>query len=101
MPNKLLRRIFFPQRDHRYASETDVVCQRQAQNLVGGNERAAYELELETRQWIRDFKSKSIVSWIALCFSLVALTLSVRSCHSDLRLDHRTHERARDDTQSH
>ena len=80
---KLLRRKFFPLRDHRHAFESDTICQREAKNLVGGNEKSTYELELETREWLREFKSKTVVAWIALIFSAIALTLSLRSCYME------------------
>jgi hypothetical protein len=41
--------------------------------------RAPYVLELDTRAWIRNFKSKSVVAWLALALSIVSLTISICS----------------------
>jgi len=77
--DRILRRLFFPQRDHKHTMESDTVCQREVDTLIPSDVRAAYALELDTRLWLRNFKSKSIVAWLALFLSVISITIAICS----------------------
>jgi hypothetical protein len=81
--NLLLRKIVFPSRDTRYASELDSTLKHML-TLIPSRERADAELELETRAWLRDFWSRSIVAWLALLISIVSIAIAICSFNVSL-----------------
>jgi hypothetical protein len=68
----------FPQRDTaQYESDPDSVLRNIVDSYIATGNRAKAELELETRAWLRDFWSRSIVAWIALVISIVSVVFAV------------------------
>jgi hypothetical protein len=86
--DRLLRRIFFSRRSTRYARSTDIELRHMVINRIADRERADAELELDTRQWLRDFWSRSLVAWISLLVSVAAFTLAICSYNMSLRVQH-------------
>jgi hypothetical protein len=77
----LLRRIMFPERNPRFASESDSALNRMAhEDPSASPNRADAELELDTRDWLRDFWSRSLVAWLALVISIVSITIAIVTC---------------------
>jgi hypothetical protein len=75
-----LRKIMFPQRNHRLASEPDSGLTSIVNAHDPGASRltlADAELELETRAWLRDFWTRSIVAWLALFISIVSIVIAI------------------------
>lgn len=81
-----IRMVFFPKRPADLAHLSDALLKRDVINTTDSKKASAAELELETRAWMRDFWSRSIVAWIALLISCSALTLSIRSCDVETKL---------------
>jgi hypothetical protein len=70
----------FPQRDTaEYTSEPDSVLRNIVDSFKATPLRAKAELELETRAWLRDFWSRSIVAWFALILSIISLVIAICS----------------------
>jgi len=76
-----LRKIFFPNRATRFASEPDSTLKRivDSHNASASPDRPDAELELDTRGWLRDFWSRSIVAWLALVISIVSIAIATCS----------------------
>ena len=78
-----LRKIMFPKRNTRFASELDsrlkqiVGMYHPSSALLDGKDA---ELELETRDWLREFWSRSLVAWLALVISVVSITIAIATC---------------------
>jgi hypothetical protein len=73
-----LRRTLFPKRDHQYSRKGDTTLRQMVVECkVENPNRSAAELELETRSWLRDFWSRSIVAWIALVISIISVVIAV------------------------
>ncbi len=83
-----LRKFFFPTRHTHLANQRDVVLKRDSSRIDEDGRMA--ELELETRAWFREFWSRSVVAWLALLISCIALTVSVCTFYRSLRFDHGT-----------
>ncbi|MDQ8196358.1 hypothetical protein QEH59_18150 [Coraliomargarita sp. SDUM461004] len=81
---RMLRSRFYAHRDTRYCSTPDrnlrILVRDQIPTSKDGADAG---LELETRQWIRDFYSRTIVAWIALIISVLALGISIVSVFLD------------------
>jgi hypothetical protein len=72
-----LRKVLFPKRDHQYSGKGDTTLKQMVVEYnVANPNRSAAELELETRAWLRDFWTRSVVTWLALAISILALSLS-------------------------
>jgi hypothetical protein len=71
--------MLFSQRDPRYARELDSVLKNIVDSQIPTRDRADAELELETRAWLRDFWSRSIVAWLALLISIVSIAVAICS----------------------
>jgi hypothetical protein len=50
-----------------------------AEYSITNPDRSSAELELETRAWLRDFWTRSLVTWLALGISILAFVLSYSS----------------------
>jgi len=75
-----LRKTLFPKRVHLYAHTGDTKLKQMiAEYSVTNPDRSSAELELETRAWLRDFWTRSLVTWLALGISILALVLSYSS----------------------
>ena len=74
-----LREIMFPLRETRFASTPDSALNRivNSHDPSASPHRADAELELETRAWLREFWSRSIVAWIALMISIISVIIAV------------------------
>jgi hypothetical protein len=74
-----LRRITFPYRDTRFAYERDNVLHRivKSHDPSASGDHADAKLELNTRAWLRDFWSRSLVAWIALMISIIFVVFAV------------------------
>jgi hypothetical protein len=74
-----LRRIMFPYRDTRFAYERDSALHRivNTHNPSASPDHADAELELDTRDWLRDFWSRSFVAWIALVISIISVVFAM------------------------
>jgi hypothetical protein len=77
--NRCLRKLVFPARDTRYESEPDSVLKHILDSQIPSRDRATAELELDTRAWLRDFWTRSIVAWLALLISAIALAVAICS----------------------
>ena len=71
----------FQHRNARFASTPDSVLNRivNAHDPSASPDHADAELELETRGWLRDFWSRSIVAWLALFISIASLIIAICS----------------------
>jgi len=74
-----LRKIMFPSRSTKYASELDSVLKHIVDSTNPSRDRAEAELELDTRAWLRDFWSRSIVAWLALAISIASIAIAIYS----------------------
>jgi hypothetical protein len=76
-----LRRIMFPYRDTRFAQESDSALHRivNTHDPSTSPDHADAELELNTRDWLRDFWSRSFVAWIALMISIISVVIATCS----------------------
>ena len=83
----VVRRIFFPRRDHSLSRQSDHILRRDVHNFENADMKTRPELELETRAWIRDFWSRSFASWVALLISCIALTISICTFYSTHHLN--------------
>ena len=72
-----LRRIMFPQRSTKFVKEFDHSLKNMVNSMIAIPDRAVAELELETREWLRDFWSRSIVAWIAIVISIISVVFAV------------------------
>jgi len=70
----LLRKLLFPRRDHSLRQQGDSTLKEMV--VLRKANFAAAELELETRAWMRDFWTRSLVTWLALGLSIIALVFS-------------------------
>jgi hypothetical protein len=79
-----LRKVIFQHRDARFASTSDKVLNRIVNSHDAGAspDHADAELELETRAWLREFWSRSIVAWLALFISIASLIIAICSFNS-------------------
>jgi hypothetical protein len=64
-----LRQIMFPNRKP-LLRERDSTLRNMVDSLIPTPDRADAELELDTRDWLREFWSRSFVAWIALVISI-------------------------------
>jgi hypothetical protein len=55
-----------------------------AHNPSASSDHADAELELETRLWLRDLWSQSIVAWLALVISIVSIVIAICSFNASL-----------------
>ena len=55
-----LRKTLFSKRNPRYTDEPDSTLKHMVDSLIPSREKADAELELDTRNWLRDFWSRSI-----------------------------------------
>jgi hypothetical protein len=71
----------FPNRSTRFASERDSVLKHivNAHDPSASPDHADAELELDTRDWLRDFWSRSFVAWLALLISIVSIAIAICS----------------------
>jgi hypothetical protein len=77
--DRWLRKFLFPKRVGRYADEPDYALKHKVDSEKSSLERANAELELEYRAWVRDFWTRTIVSWLALLISIIALLVAIWS----------------------
>jgi hypothetical protein len=71
--------MIFPKRTTKYQSELDSVLRHMIDSQIPSRDRAEAELELDTRAWLRDFWSRSLVAWLALIVSLVSIAIAICS----------------------
>jgi hypothetical protein len=73
-----LRKTLFPKRDTRYMNELDSTLTRivDSHSPSASSQHADAKLELDARAWLRDFWTRTIVTWFALAISILALSLS-------------------------
>lgn len=76
-----LRKTLFPKRDTRFMNEEDstLIHIVDSQSPSASPHYAHAKLELETRAWLRDFWTRTLVTWLALGISILALVLSYSS----------------------
>src|SRR5689334_3969489 len=76
-----LRKTLFPKRDTRFINEEDSTLTHivDSQSPSVSPQYAHAKLELEARTWLRDFWTRTLVTWIALGISILALVLSYSS----------------------
>ena len=82
-----LRKLFFPSRKTHLAGQSDTNLRYTVIGHIPSTERADAELELETRAWFREFWSRSVVAWLALLVSGIALAVSICAFYSAHHLD--------------
>ena len=67
----------FPKRSTQFAETSDHTLRNMVHATIPTPDRAKAELELETRQWLRDFWSRSLVAWIAPIISIISVAVAV------------------------
>jgi hypothetical protein len=72
-----LRKTLFPKRNPRYMDEPDSTLKHMVDSLIPSREKSDAELELNTRDWLRDFWTRSLVTWLALAISIASIIIAI------------------------